>query len=145
MFAELKTLEWDILNTDRLTNLKIFKKEENKHYSISILRKRVDQALIPISTIQKFPALNSIVESYLILVFITGRLNDPVLNQIKSNHLFLKKNIYEFNLYKSQYVKYYFPQQADSITWSCFSWAPLLTKFFNWMITFKKKHIHKKN
>ena len=57
MFAELKTLEWDILNTDRLTNRKIFKKEENKHYSISILRKRVDQALIPISTIQKFPAL----------------------------------------------------------------------------------------
>jgi len=26
MFAELKTLEWDILNTDRLTNLKILKK-----------------------------------------------------------------------------------------------------------------------
>ena len=49
--TELKTFELNILNSDRLINL-----EESKHYSISRLRKRVDQALIPISTIQKFPA-----------------------------------------------------------------------------------------
>ena len=55
------------------------------------------------------------------------------IQSIKSNHLFMQKknNIYEFNLLKSQYVKYYFPQQANSIAWGCFSWAPLLTKFFN--------------
>ena len=49
--TELKTFELNILNSDRLINL-----EESKHYSTSRLRKRVDQALIPISTIQKFPA-----------------------------------------------------------------------------------------
>ena len=53
--SELKTLEWDILNPDWLINLEI-KKEENKRYLIWRLRKIVDQALIPISTIQKFPA-----------------------------------------------------------------------------------------
>ena len=49
---EMKTLEWDILNPDRLINLEI----DNKHYLISRFRKRVNQALILISTIQKFPA-----------------------------------------------------------------------------------------
>ena len=49
--TELKTFELNILNSDRLINL-----EESKHYSISRLRKRVDQKLIPISTIQKFLA-----------------------------------------------------------------------------------------
>ena len=39
----------------------------------------------------------------------------PIENQIKSNQIksFIsaeKNNIYEFNFYKSQYVKYYFPQ-----------------------------------
>ena len=43
------------------------------------------------------------------------------INQIKSFISADKKNIYVFNFYKSQYVKYYFPQQADSIAWSCFS------------------------
>ena len=55
---ELKTLEWDIPYPDRIINLEI-KWEENKQYLISRLRKRVDQALIPISTILKFPALSS--------------------------------------------------------------------------------------
>ena len=45
---ELKTLEWDILNPDRSINL--------EYYLSSRLRKRVDQALLPKSTIQKFPA-----------------------------------------------------------------------------------------
>ena len=53
-YSQLRTLEWDILNPDQLINLE--KKEENKHYLIWRLRKRLDQALIPISTIQKFPA-----------------------------------------------------------------------------------------
>ena len=52
---ELKTLEWDILNPDRLIDLEINNKE-NKHNLIWRLRKRVYQALILISTIQKFPA-----------------------------------------------------------------------------------------
>ena len=49
--TELNTFELKILNSDRLINL-----EESKHYSISRLRKKVDQALVPISTIQNFPA-----------------------------------------------------------------------------------------
>ena len=53
--TEQKTLEWSILNPDRLINLEI-RREENKHNLISRLRKRVDQAIIPISTILKFPA-----------------------------------------------------------------------------------------
>ena len=43
MSSELKTLEWDILNPNRLINLEIKKKS-----GLSII--------IPISTIQKFPA-----------------------------------------------------------------------------------------
>ena len=49
--SELKTLEWNILYPNRLLNLEINYKRR--------LRKRVDQALIPISTIQKFPAMHS--------------------------------------------------------------------------------------
>ena len=51
---ELKTLEWDILNPDRLVNLEI----NNKRKEIKIwrLRKR-DQAMISIFTILKFSAL----------------------------------------------------------------------------------------
>ena len=41
--SELKTLEWDVLNPDRLINLEI--------------KKKSGSSLIPISTIQKFPAL----------------------------------------------------------------------------------------
>ena len=59
ILSDLKTFEWNILNPDRLINLEIKTKGENKHYLISRLRKRVDQALIPISTSQKFPALFS--------------------------------------------------------------------------------------
>ena len=55
MLAELKTLEWDILNPDRLINLEI--KTRGKALFNLEIKKRVDQALIPISTIQKFPAL----------------------------------------------------------------------------------------
>jgi len=55
MNSKLKTLECDILNPNLLINPEI--NEENKQYLISKLRKRVDQALIPISTILKFPAL----------------------------------------------------------------------------------------
>ena len=44
---ELKTLEWNIINPNRL----IYQEINNKRRTISRLRKRVDQALIPISTI----------------------------------------------------------------------------------------------
>ena len=47
-FPELKTLEWDILNPNRFFNMEINNTRRT--------RKRVDQALIPICTIQKFPA-----------------------------------------------------------------------------------------
>ena len=40
IYSELKTLEWDIFNPDRIINLEI--KNENKQYLISRLRKRVD-------------------------------------------------------------------------------------------------------
>ena len=47
---ELNIFEWDILNLEI---------DNNKRYLISRLRKRVNQALIPISNIQKFPAQRS--------------------------------------------------------------------------------------
>ena len=57
---ELKTLDWDILNPDRLFSPEIKnKQEENKHHLIWRLRKRGDQALISISTILKFSALET--------------------------------------------------------------------------------------
>ena len=64
--SELKTLECDTFNPDLLINLE---QEENKHYLISLLRKRVDQALIPISSIQKFPA-----QGWRKSLFITNRI-----------------------------------------------------------------------
>ena len=56
MNSKLKTLECGILNPNLLINPEI--NEENKQYLISKLRKRVDQALIPIFTTLKFPAQN---------------------------------------------------------------------------------------
>ena len=53
---KLKTLEWNILNPDQLINL-VINHEENKHYLISRLRKRVDQALILINHL-KVPRTN---------------------------------------------------------------------------------------
>ena len=47
ILKNLGILEWDILNPDRLINLEINKKQ----CEIWRLRQRVDQALIPISTI----------------------------------------------------------------------------------------------
>ena len=47
MWSELKTLEWDILNSARLINMEIN----------NMKRKRGDQELISISTILKFSAL----------------------------------------------------------------------------------------
>ena len=61
--SELKTLKWDIFNPNRFINLEINNKK-NKHYLISRLRKGVDQALIPISTIQKFPALDDLINNF---------------------------------------------------------------------------------
>ena len=52
----------DILSPNHLINLEIDNKI--KHYLISRLRKRVDQALILISTIQKFPAQFSDTNSF---------------------------------------------------------------------------------
>ena len=57
MGPELKTLEWDFLYPDRLIIWRLKTQRELKHYLSSRLRKRVDQALIQISTIQKFSAL----------------------------------------------------------------------------------------
>ena len=62
MKSELKTLEWDILNPNRLINLEIKK----KHNIIWRLRKRGDQALISISTILKFSALISCNKAWMI-------------------------------------------------------------------------------
>ena len=54
LLSELKTLELNILNPDRLINL------ENKQYLIWRLRKRGDQALISLSTSLKFYAQNTL-------------------------------------------------------------------------------------
>ena len=51
----LKTLEWDILNPDRLINLEI--NNTRKTSIISRSRRRVDQALISISSTLKFSAM----------------------------------------------------------------------------------------
>ena len=54
-FSELKTLEWDILNSDLPINLEINKIGEQAIFNLEI-NKRGDQAMILISTILKFSA-----------------------------------------------------------------------------------------
>ena len=53
-----------VLNPDRLINLKINRKEENKHYLIWRLRIRGDHELILIFTILKFSALYTVNLAY---------------------------------------------------------------------------------
>ena len=62
--SELKTSEWNILNPDRLIDLEINNMQRTSIISISRLRKRLYQGLIPISTIQKFPALVPFVQGF---------------------------------------------------------------------------------
>ena len=56
--SELKTLEWNILNPDRLINLEIIRRltrGEQALFNLEI-KKKSGSSIIPISTIQKFPA-----------------------------------------------------------------------------------------
>ena len=58
IWAELKTLEWDILNPDLFINLEINNKRRTSIIFNLGIKKKVDEALILISTILKFSALS---------------------------------------------------------------------------------------